>query len=485
MKRLAILFICSFILFSLLSCAQDVSKPAADITSQAADTTTQAATEEHPDIPETDMEGKTFTILINDYADYAPLNVTDINVEELSGEVLNDASFNRNKYMEQTYNCKIESVVFSNNEKAMSALQKAVKAGDTIYDICILRSSKFLSAITFDLLSDLNTIPYIDTSKPWWDSASCEALSLGNKNFGAIGDVTTGALNSTWITYFNKKLLADFGLENPYDLVKSGKWTIDKMYAMSKDVAADLNNDGKRDTLDRYGIAHIVDSPTSLLNSFGEKFVEVDSDGIPHLTLNTEAAYEKFIHITELFKDHDTFFNAHYRTSEAWKYEAQMFVNNQALFCLGGVYYGPEMRAMEEDYGILPYPKYNEEQDTYYNATVVVAIPIVTVPITNQDLNNTGILLEAYAWQGYKNVRPAFYDILLQRKVARDEQSAEIIDTIFDNIFIDIGAIYNFANVSSQINDMGCKGKTEIASYIEKSTPKIETEIQKLMDAMK
>lgn len=69
--------------------------------------------------------------------------------------------------------------------------------------------------------------------------------------------------------------------------------------------------------------------------------------------------------------------------------------------------------------------------------------------------------------------------------MARDEQSAEIIDFIFDNIFIDIGAIYNFAGFSSNINDMGSRGNTGIASYIEKNAPRIEKEIQNLMDAMK
>ena len=142
------------------------------------------------------------------------------------------------------------------------------------------------------------------------------------------------------------------------------------------------------------------------------------------------------------------------------------------------------MRAMESDFGIIPYPKYDEAQKDYYTPMCVVAVPFITVPTSNADLENTGIFLEEYAYQGRKSVLPAFYDILLQRKVARDEESSEMLDLIFDNIFIDIGSVYNFAGMMSQMNDNGSKGKTEIASFIEKITPKAQTEIDKLVDAM-
>jgi len=284
--------------------------------------------------------------------------------------------------------------------------------------------------------------------------------------------------------YFNKDMISDFGLESPYSFVKNGTWTIDKMYEMGKAAAADLNNDGIRDVNDRYGVTHILDAVTALLNSGGERYAVMNADGVPEMSFNTEAAFEKFIKITEMLTDHETFLNAHLRSNPASQYEAGMFVNNQTMFSLGGIYYAPEMRAMESDFGIIPYPKYNESQTAYYTPMCVVAVPFITVPVSNTDLENTGIFLEEYAYQGRKSVLPAFYDILLQRKVARDEESSEMLDLIFDNIFIDVGSVYNFAGMMSQMNDNGSKGKTEIASFIEKVTPKVQSEIDKLIEAM-
>lgn len=442
------------------------------------------AQEAEPDIPVVDMNGKEITFALLNWASYEPLDIIDIEVEELTGEAFNDVAYNRNMYMEQTYNCKVNSVSFPDGNAEFSKIRNSIKSGDEAYDIVLIRSRFYLSALTQGLLQSIDAAPYIDLNNPWWDKTAIDIMSLGKKNYALMGDYTTAIMNCVWNTYFNKKLIEDFGLENPYALVKEGKWTVDKMYEMGKGVASDLNSDGKMDTNDRYGVAHIVDSATSLLNSFGERFVDIDSDGVPYLSLGRESAMSKFMHIVDIFSDHDSCFNAHFRTNEPFKYEAQMFINNQALFCLGGIYYAPEMRAMEEEYGILPYPKFDENQKEYYNSILIVALPLLTIPVTNGDLENTGLFLEAYSYQGYKNVRPQFYDVLLQRKIARDDESAEMLDFIFNNLFIDIGALYDFAGISATINDMNGKGNANIASYLEKNTEKIEKEIQKFVDAL-
>jgi ABC-type glycerol-3-phosphate transport system substrate-binding protein len=435
-------------------------------------------------VPVADMGGKEFNILVMDYAGYAPLNIMDISIEELTGEALNDAAYSRNMQISQTYNCKITTAVYPNNYSDMGIMKNAISAGDDAYDLCVVRAVDYLSMLTAGYLVNLNEVQNIDINNPWWDKATADAMSIGKKNYGLLGDYTTSIMNCVWNTYFNKKLIEDFGLEDPYALVKDGTWTIDKMYEMSRGVAADLNNDGVRDTNDRYGIAHIVDSGTSMLNSYGERYVSVGNDGLPYLSINTESAIAKFMHTVEIFADHDTCFNAHFRTNDPFNYEAQMFVNNQALFCLGGIYYGPEMRAMDEEFGILPYPKYDESQPEYYNATVVVALPFITIPQTNKDVENTGLFLEAYAAEGYKTIRPEFYDTLLQRKVARDDESAEMLDFIFGNLFIDIGAMYNFAGISGQFNTMNGNGDSNVASYLERNTERINLEIQKFVGVM-
>ena len=438
-----------------------------------------------PDLPESiNMDGKSFTILVSDYYSYDPLSAPDLGIEELTGEVLNDAAYNRDIAIQEKFNCAIKAVYMPDHDSAHNALRNAVSAGDDTYDIYMIRSGRLLQSITSGYLTNLQDIPYLDFNQPWWNKKTLDALSFGNGQYAICGDVSVVDLLAVFNMYFNKRMLSDFGLEDPYALVNTGKWTLDKMYEMAKAVPADLNNDGVWDINDRFGVTHILDGVTALLNSAGESYAKMNSDGIPEISFNTQASFDKFIKITEMLSDHETFINAHLRTNPAQQYEAGLFVNGKSLFSLGGIYYAPEMRVMDDDFGIIPYPKYNEAQRDYYTPMCVVAVPFVSVPVTNADLENTGIFLEEYAYQGRREVLPAFYDVLLQRKVARDEESAEMLDLIFENIFIDVGSIYNFAGMMSQINENGSRGRVEIASFMERITPRVQSEIDKLVDAM-
>lgn len=96
-----------------------------------------------------------------------------------------------------------------------------------------------------------------------------------------------------------------------------------------------------------------------------------------------------------------------------------MLIRGNTLFCLGGLYYAPEMRQMDRDFGIIPYPKYEETQNDYNIPVFTIALTYVSVPVTNGDIENTGIFMEYYAYLGHEYVLPALYDKLLQGKVTR------------------------------------------------------------------
>ena len=438
-----------------------------------------------PGLPLSDMNGKEITLGLTNWSNYFPLSIQDIEVEELTGEAINDAAFNRNIFMEQTFNCKINTVVYPGNGEALTGLRKQVKAGDETLDLVFFRAIGMMPPLTENLLRDFDDIPHINTDDPWWNKSSIEAMSIGGKVYSLLGDYSKTVWSCVWLTYFNKDLVSDFALEDPYQLVRDGKWTLNKMYEMGKQVASDLNGDGKMGTVDdRVGFMHINNTATALFNGFGEKLVDIDAGGLPYVSLGKESAISKAMHIAEILSDHDVFLNAHMRTSDAYVYEAGMFVWGQSLFSLGGVYYAPEMRAMEQMFGLLPYPKYDENQTEWFNPIHTAAIPLITVPITNGDFENMGLFIDAFTYQGHINIRPQFYDVMLQRKVARDGESEEMLDFIFNNIFMDIGEAYDFGGIYGSFNSMVCSNKADIAAWLEKNTPKIEKEINKFVDAM-
>lgn len=487
MKQFILIIFFMLIILTVSACAEDTGKNENTDVTLAETTSAEETTAglEAPDVPETGMEGKIFTIYTQSWYDYAPLQIIDIVTPELTGDSLIDATFNRNMKIEQTYDCKIEVIESSTSiDTGLSQLTKTALAGDDVYDLSIMRGIQYTKLITSGALTELSEIPYVDFNNPWWDSDFLEAMSINGHRIAAVSDITMNGYLSTFVIFFNKDLITDYNLDDPNELVTGGTWTIDKLYTMSKTVASDLDSDSKYTNADQYGFTYIDDVPQALINSFGVRMAELNAEGTPVITITNEDAYGKMLHLNEILTDQTVSYNCHARSKSANLDEAGMFVDGRVLFNLGGIYYGPEMREAEHDYGIIPYPKYSDEQAEYYMPTLSVCMSYIAVPVTNSDLENTGIFLEYYGYLGRRDLLPAFYDTLLQRKVARDDTSGEMLDLIFKHRFYDTGLLFDFGGSANKIRTMYHSLKNDFASALAALEPKIEESITKLMDEM-
>src|SRR5699024_2737357 len=115
------------------------------------------------------------------------------------------------------------------------------------------------------------------------------------------------------------------------------------------------------------------------------------------------------------------------------------------------------------NYGILPMPKYDENQEYYYG--VCYDSPM-WVPITVTDTDRTGMIIEAMSAEGYKTIMPAYKDIALKNRYAVDTDSAEMLDIIFANRVISVSLIYgNVDGFQGVLNTLIPSDTLEFASY--------------------
>jgi len=432
-----------------------------------------------PDLPGVDMNGKIFRIFNTGWYDYAPLAVTDLTSEELTGDPLNDAAFNRQKFLEDKYNIKLEEINGDVSAGARFNIMRSVQANDGAYDMCLIRISDYNTLITNKCAADLTSVPTIDATQPWWNSNSYDSFSLLGKHYGVCSDITMSDDASVLCIYFNKQMIQDNGFESPYSLVTDNKWTYDKVFEMSKTVSKDLNGDGKMDGEDRYGIDHSNDTVIGMLNCIGVNIGELDGDGNLVFTFDREDNISKTIGLLTRLFDRNTVFNVHPRGQELG------FDNQKSLFFFRDLNAVPGMRAMETDFGILPYPKYNEKQEKYMSSVSPSFTTLAIIPSSNSELEDTGIIMEEMAYRGYKNLRPVFYDLLLQRKVVRDDESSVMLDYLFDNVVYDIGAIWNISGFTDAFYGVPSSYEINIASFIEARKGKIEDDIEKIMESMR
>ena len=79
------------------------------------------------------------------------------------------------------------------------------------------------------------------------------------------------------------------------------------------------------------------------------------------------------------------------------------------------------------------------------------AFNIIPVTLTGDALAMVGIVTDGMVAYGYDYVRPAVFENVLMLKSTRDEQSAKIIDLIFQNVTVELSTSMYFGNFSSEI----------------------------------
>ena len=409
-----------------------------------------------------DFDGEEFLILVQETFSY------DAGVEELTGDVLKDEIFNRNQRVSDRFNTDVKWTSVGDHIKMSSTVRKTVQSNDDVYELCMAHIIQTGSDITSGNYCDWMDFNYIDFSSPWYPQYATEACTVNGKLYALVSDATISSAEQTYCVYFNKDIAINYGIDTSdfYSLVRDKKWTIDKMSEYVKLVYSDLNGNGKEDINDLYGNLTLLAYSFNGLWAFEQPICKIENDEIT-LVINTE----KMVSIV------DRMYEFYYNTSGTFLTEYQSskdrFAAGQSLFLM--CHFFPalnELRAMEQDYGIIPYPKWDEAQENY-KTTVDGSFDLLVVPVTApfDEYDRIGITTQGLSADSWKHVQPVFYDVALKVKGIRDEESIEMIDIILNGRVIDFSWLYtgwdgfNFI-ISDILNTK--KGGGEFASYYQK-----------------
>ena len=237
--------------------------------------------------------------------------------------------------------------------------------------------------------------------------------------------------------YFNKTIFDELGLDYPYELVEYGEWTFDEFEKLVKQGAKDLNGDGVMNPEDdQYGyFAKEWQTPISIIYTGGQRIYTKDEEGIPRLTLNSVKTTDIYDTYFDLLEHEASFI---WFTDNPRNYDGpNVFSEGRAMFGDGNLGEAKIFRSMEDDFGVIPLPKF-EYGDDY--ATIVNGFShVVIMPVTVEDEEKTGAIVEALCAIGHRDVLPAFYDVSLKTKFARDNESEDMMDIIRESIVYDFG----------------------------------------------
>jgi len=392
----------------------------------------------------------------------------EVYAEEETSETLNDAVYRRNRKVEEMYDVLIAETGCSGKD-LIGETRTLILSGDDSFEVIVpnLRVASVLAGE--ELLYDLNEIPHLDLTSPWWDKAVTEQLSIAGKQYYTLGDLSYNDKVATRGIYFNKQMIKDYDLENPFEIIKKNEWTLDKLYEMAKVVSADSDSNGVLNELDTFGL---VFEGVSLLNMFqamGGTVTELDEEGFPELTLMNDRNQSILAKLFTVLYDRDIGYNDKsilYKKSgqtEGNNYRIDIFKAGRALFLETCFDEFEGFRALEVDFGMIPWPKLNPE-DPFKSAFYVLGPPAFAVPITNTKLEMTGTILEAIGAYSSLTLKPAYYETCIDGKYTRDSESVEMLDIIFNNRVYDTAVINNFGGIEGLFSNLSMACSTNIAS---------------------
>jgi len=273
----------------------------------------------------------------------------------------------------------------------------------------------------------------------------------------------------------NKNLVTEFGLENPYELVREKKWTMGKSLEMGAAASNDTNGNGKADWKeDQIGLATHNGNHYALLISAGLTVAVKDENDLPVLNLESE----RFVEVYDFIKDN---FMASPEICIG-NDQSLVFPEGRNLFCgqvLGCVRL---WREMEDDLGIIPTPMFNEDQSQYYTFVMPYNVYASCIPTSAADPERSGTAIQALAILSAHYLTPAYYDITITGKGLRDEESIEMLDLILDSAVYDLALVYNWGGYPRGLNASLEKGQPFTSGYKRKAKS-INAEVQKTIDA--
>lgn len=468
-RKIIALFLALLMLSSTAAgCSNADSGETNNSNTASTDTTVQETETERPyaKLPDTDMGGADMTILVGYNEEKWPpdtvaVTKNEFGAAEITGEAVNDARYTRNQTIGERYNCVISSVDYNEMQNRnvlhpdmIKAVDTLVMAGDNNYAFMLLQGYTTCSLAVEGVLTDLYTLDNLDLTAAWWDQKANENLTVMDRLYFTTGDISTADNDATCTVFFNKQLAADHGIDNLYDSVRDGTWTLDMFLGLCEETSLDVDGDGKYTDADQYGAMIWDDITMAVINGAGIKCAEVGDSGEIELTLNTERTINALEKYVTFGRDKSKCFQYQREGSAADTLAIQMFSNNQAMFFMQLMQMVPKLRDMDADFGILPFPKYDEDQTEYYNTVGSWHSVFFCMPFSTVDTANASILAEALACEGMYTVTPAYYEMTLKNKSARDEDSAEMLDIIFATRVYDLGWYYQFGLLNEEVMNL-------------------------------
>jgi len=452
------------------------------------------------DVPKMNYNGQIFTVLSCE-GENAPTARywTQFGVDEETPDALDSVLYARNTAIEEYLGIDIELSKNLANVVDVAAYRTGVTAGDDEYQLAAFIDRFALQLAMEGLVLSYNDLEdyHVNLENPWWDQEINAELTILNKQYLAAGAYQLDLFGAMTVLLFNKQIVADKNLDNIYELVENGTWTMEAMAGMMAKAYSDVDGDTVMTDTDVWGAAVAGAQWSQSFFPVSDKtIIAKDNEDIPYLNASSDRKLLEIIEYQWNTLEKSDYFmkidgdNAGGTTSSYWDgmvytTAINMFSQEKALFTSGAPMYlvSDYLRNMQSHFGIVPYPTFDEvKPGTGYGAFMPVLITHV-VPYNTSDPELASAFLEYAAYYSYNHVVPTYEDTVLSIKGTRDDESGVMLAMMRENRKVDLCRTYFLDTAQTALGDISKYGSFVWASGWQKHTDAINAHIDRVVAA--
>lgn len=482
-KRIIALFCALFVLLPLAVACAETQDPneteAATEAPGAAQTTAPTAETTEPEpqypVPEAkDLQGFVFRNLIIGNEMWGPIYYSEEG--DQNGNIINDALYRREAFLEETFKCEVEHIVDS---KALTTLGNHIGSGLDLCETLYLSGTDTIAAAKNGYVLDIKDVQGLNLDQPWWDQRIQKEYLIGNHLFTLEGDMNMLDELRSICVVFNKTLYNDYNYNSlygtPYDLVEQNKWTYDTLMEMIKGVTVDSTDENGM-----WGMVAEVSAPyyfflglgnKTLVNNGGEFVSNIESEQVMNALQKT---MELVVNPDVMIVNNGVWFGG----QDVWNNAIKVFKSGNALFRSNALSSVNGLMDMSSDYGILPVPNNGESSEYYCYVSGGNHRPL-SFPSNLKDVETTMLLAEATAYysrftskEGNVSLRDAFYYQLADYRLARSPEDTRMLDIYFDSKTFDVDQTGKITGLESAIWALAKAGNVDGVSSTIAATKK-------------
>lgn len=358
-------------------------------------------------------------------------------VKESSNNSLSDAIYKRQENVRDYLGVDVVLTVTDGENRYIEPFKNAVKNKDGSVDMLLSHVYYGIDGfITGNYLTDFQDIPELNLDADYWKYDVMEGISANGHFYLGFSDFN---ILYTHVITFNKELLSKYEDqldESLYDMVENYRWTLDKFIWLASLVYIDETSDGKTGD-DTFGfVSGMTIGYSGFLQGCNIQLVDMDEQGNYVASIYTETNKQKMSALV------DKLYNL-VRSNYALmpdKTPEPSIANGRALMQINGTYWLSGLLNYGVDFGILPYPMYDEAQKNvgyrHLQWGGYICVPSY--------LNNPTMAAETLEMLSYfsEDVNIAFYEKMLGKQVADVPNDRKMLNIVWDGVCSEIAQTY-------------------------------------------